>query len=305
MSFPLMPLAQPASQPGVSWQAVGGLAGTVDLHKLSVSPNGVWIAARANVVGTVSRSTDYGTSWANATTPSIDTFGSFASAYGEGLFIVGDWGGNELYSSADGSSSSWTVRSTGSRDNYAVSYNDGYFVCGSGTAGGNGFSNTSADGTTWVYGAQGSIGSNSGACGIYVASLNRTFVGGNQYRYVNDIPTAATAWTGSSTGLSGRITDIAWSPTAAIGVVTGPSGIYSSTDLITWTLRNSSVNMYGVSWCETQFVAVGSLGKILTSPDGTTWTARTSGTTSDLYGAASYNGAILVVGYGGTVLRSS
>jgi hypothetical protein len=297
-----MPTVNPVSQPGIAWESVGGLGGTVELHKVSVSPSGVWVAARANVVGTVSRSTNYGTSWSNATTPSTDTFGSYGSTYGEGLFIVGDWGGNELYSSADGST--WTVRSTGSRDNYGVLYNDGYFVCGSGTAGGNGFANTSADGTTWVYGAQGSIGASSGTCGVYVSSLNRTFVGGTQYRYVNDIPTAATAWTGTPTGLSGRITDIAWSPTASIGVVTGPSGIYSSTDLITWTLRNSTTNMYGVSWCETQFVAVGAAGVIRTSPDGTTWTSRTSGTTNDLYGAASHNGVILVTGYGGTVLRS-
>ena len=298
-----MPMTQPASQPGVSWQPVGSLAGSVDLHQVSVSPGGVWVAARANATGIISRSTDYGATWSNVSTGSTDVFGSIGSAFGGGLFVITDWAGNDIYSSPDGSS--WTLRSTGSRDNIRANYNDGYFVVGSGTAGGNGFMNTSADGTTWVYGAQGSVGANSATCGVYVSSLGRTFGAGNQYRYVNAIPTSATAWTGSSTGLSGRVTDVAWSPTAAIGVVTGPSGIYSSTDLITWTLRNSATNMFGVSWCETQFVAVGSLGKIFTSPDGVTWTARTSGTSSDLHGAASYNGTILVVGYGGTVLRSS
>jgi hypothetical protein len=251
----------------------------------------------------ISRSTNYGTTWSDVSTGSADVFGHEGSAFGAGLFVITDFGGNGIYSSSDGSS--WTLRESASRDNHRASFSDGYFVVGSGTSGGSGFIYASSNGSSWVYGSQGAVGANSANCGIYVASLGRTFGAGNQYRYVNAIPTSATAWTGSSTGLSGRVTDVAWSPTASIGVVTGPSGIYSSTDLITWTLRNSTTNMRGVSWCETQFVAVGEAGAILTSPDGITWTARTSGTVSNLYGVASHNGVILVVGFGGTVLRSS
>lgn len=299
--MPLM--AGPVSQPGVSWEAVGGLGATIDMHQLSVSDTGTWIAARANIAGVVSRSTDYGTTWTDRSTGLSDPFGTIGSAYGEGLFVVTDWGGDGIFwfSPTTGSSGSLIA----SRDNYRANYNDGYFVVGSGTPGGSGFIYASSNGSSWVYGPQGAVGSGSATCGIYVASLGRTFAAGNQYRYVNAIPTSATAWTGSSTGLSGRVTDVAWSPTVSTGVVTGPSGIYSSTNLITWTLRQSTTNMYGVSWCETQFVAVGSAGKIFTSPDGVTWTSRTSGTTADLHGAAGRNGVILVVGYDGTVLRSS
>jgi len=304
MTFPLMPLLPSTTEPGISWQAVGNLTTSDDLRQLSVSPGGVWVAAKESAVGVVARSTNYGATWSNVSTGSTDVNGSIGSAFGNGLFVNTDWGGDGIYwfSPTSGSNGSLII---GSRDNFRVHYNDGYFVIGSGTAGGSGAIYASANGTTWVYNQQGAVGANSATCGIYVAALNRTFAGGNQYRYVNAIPTSATAWTGSSTGLSGRITDVDWSPTAAVAVVTGPSGIYSSADLITWTLRQSATNMYGVAWCETQFVAVGSLGKIFTSPNGVTWTARTSGTTTDLHGAAGYNGVILVSGTDGLVLRSS
>lgn len=299
MSFPLMPLVQPTSNPGVVWEPVGSLSS--NLQQLSVSPSGVWVAADSSTIGTIRRSADYGTTWSAVSTGSTDVSGSKGSAYGNGLFVITDFYGNGIYSSPDGSS--WTLRVSAGRDNHRASYNDGYFVVGSGTNGGDGYLYASANGTSWTYGSNGAVGANSVECGIYVSSLNRTFAGGTQYKYVNAVPTSATAWTGTPTGLSGRVTDVAWGN--SIGVVTGPSGIYSSTDLITWTLRQSATNMYGVSWCETQFVAVGSSGQIYTSPDGINWTSRTSGTSSALYGAAGYNGVILVVGSGGTVLRSS
>jgi hypothetical protein len=299
MTFPLMPVAVPTSTAGANWQAVGSVSTFAELRQLSVSSTGVFIAASSGFTGTVFRSVDYGTTWSSVSTGSSDQ--SFGSAFGNGLFVITDDGGNGIYSSSDGSS--WTLRASASRDNWRAKYNDGYFVIGSGTGGGDGYIYASANGTSWTYGPQGAVGANSVECGIYVSSLNRTFAGGTQYKYVNAIPTSSTSWTGTPTGLSGRITDVAWGN--SIGVVTGPSGIYSSTNLTSWTLRVSAANMYGVSWCENQFVAVGSAGKIYTSPNGITWTARSSGTTQDLYGAAGYNGVLIVTGNNGTVLRSS
>lgn len=299
-----MPVVSPSPQPGVSWEVLGSLGASVDMHQLSVSPSGAWVAARANATGIISRSTDYGNTWSDISTGSTDVNGSIGSAYGGGFFVITDWAGNGVYSSTDGSS--WTLRSTGSRDNNRVSYNDGYFVIGSGVAGGGGELLASPDGINWSFSPQTTaFGANSATCGIYVLTQGKTFLAGSQYRYVNDIPTAAVPWVGSATGLSGRVTDVAWSQLVQRAVVTGPSGIFVSNDLINWSLIQSATNMYGVAWCETQFVAVGSLGKIYTSPDGITWATRTSGTTKDLHGVASHNGVIVVVGYDGTVLRSS
>ncbi len=294
-----MPLTQPVGEPGVVWETVTNIS--VNLQQLSVSDSGIWVAADSSTVGVIRRSTDYGNTWSGVSTGSADL--SEGSAFGGGLFVITDFAGNGIYSSSNGTT--WTLRETNSRDNHRANYNDGYFVIGSGTAGGNGAMYASSNGTSWTYNAQGAIGANSATAGIYVAALNRTLGIGTQYRYVNTVPTSATAWTGTPTGLSGRVTDVDWSPVASVAVVTGPSGIYSSSDLITWTLRQSATNMYAVSWCETQFVAVGSSGQIYTSLNGITWTSRTSGTGNALYGVASYGGVILAVGTGGVVLRSS
>jgi len=48
-------------------------------------------------------------------------------------------------------------------------------------------------------------------------------------------------------------------------------------------------NLYGITYGNSTFVVVGdndsgSVGTILTSSDGITWTSRTSGTTNTLYG---------------------
>jgi len=44
------------------------------------------------------------------------------------------------------------------------------------------------------------------------------------------------------------------------------------------------------------YVAVGDSGTILTSPDGTTWTSRTSGTTEQLHGVTYANSTFVTVG---------
>jgi hypothetical protein len=50
----------------------------------------------------------------------------------------------------------------------------------------------------------------------------------------------------------------------------------------TWTLRNLGQphNLFGVAYGNGLFVAVGNDGTILTSPDGVSWTQRTSGTSN-------------------------
>jgi hypothetical protein len=59
-----------------------------------------------------------------------------------------------------------------------------------------------------------------------------------------------------------------------------------------------------VTYGDGQFVAVGSLGTILTSTDGTVWTTRNSGTTIYLISVTYGNGQFVAVGKKGVILTS-
>lgn len=87
---------------------------------------------------------------------------------------------------------------------------------------------------------------------------------------------------------SGTLSDlqgIAWSGTQFVAVGSGGT-ILTSPDGITWTSRNSGTSgvLNGATWSGTKFVIVGEDGTILTSPDGTTWTSRISGVRNSLHG---------------------
>ena len=75
----------------------------------------------------------------------------------------------------------------------------------------------------------------------------------------------------------------------------------------TWTLCSQGFGVfYGVAYGNGLFVAVGGLGfgTILTSPDGVSWTERTSGTYNPLSSVTYGNGTFVAVGEGGTILTS-
>jgi hypothetical protein len=60
----------------------------------------------------------------------------------------------------------------------------------------------------------------------------------------------------------------------------------TSSDGVTWTARTSGITdktLHKIIYAAGQYVVVGNGGTILTSGDGVTWTTRTSGTTNDLY----------------------
>jgi hypothetical protein len=72
----------------------------------------------------------------------------------------------------------------------------------------------------------------------------------------------------------------------------------------TWTLRNLGNDLFGVTYGNGLFVAVGGDGAILTSPDGVTWTARTSVTSYSLYSVTYGDGLFVAVGRNGAILTS-
>ncbi|MDZ4261830.1 MAG: hypothetical protein U1B30_05800, partial [Pseudomonadota bacterium] len=74
-----------------------------------------------------------------------------------------------------------------------------------------------------------------------------------------------------------------------------------------WTAMSSgtSQDLYGVSYVNGLFVAVGAAGTLLTSADGITWTAQTSNTNSSLRHVAYGAGTYVVVGDAGAVVSSA
>jgi len=82
----------------------------------------------------------------------------------------------------------------------------------------------------------------------------------------------------------------------------------TSVDGITWTTQNTSIKnsiLQSVVYYYKQFVAVGTRGSILTSPDAKTWTQQNSGTLIGLNSITAGNGKFVAVGYQGVILSSS
>ena len=70
-------------------------------------------------------------------------------------------------------------------------------------------------------------------------------------------------------------------------------------------LSNSSLGLLGVTYGNSIFVISGGAGTILTSTDGTSWTARTTATSNNLLRVTYGNGLFVTVGKEGTILTSS
>lgn len=292
---------------GEDWTELGdpGVGGVADL---AVSAGGMWIGLREDNTNVVRRSTNAGSTWTSTSVASSSGTKAFTGvAFGGGVFalVQSETG---IWSSTDGIT--WTLRASSSFFPAGVlsgnmTYNDGYFILSLGNLTTTAHIASSPDGVTWTFGPQGSIPGSFSARGMYVSSLNRTFAGsGTSYRFVNAVPTSATSWSSSGITLGGNLLALAWSPTLSIAAAVTSTGIWSSTDLLTWTMRLSSTGYTHAAWCGDQFIAVGNIGRIAASFDGTTWTTRTSGTTSSLTSVAADGEFILVSGSSGTLLRS-
>jgi hypothetical protein len=83
--------------------------------------------------------------------------------------------------------------------------------------------------------------------------------------------------------------------------------IFTSSDAVSWTARTSGVttDLFGITFGSARYIAVGRGGLILSSVDSNTWAAIASGTTNDLYAVTTGSGGLVAVGANGTIVRSS
>ena len=92
-----------------------------------------------------------------------------------------------------------------------------------------------------------------------------------------------------------------------IYVYVGNNGnIYSSTNLINWTKRDSTTSnlLNSICYGKSQFVACGDYGTILTSPNGIAWTKRDSTIDTYIRQVKYANGTYLGLGNSGELLES-
>ena len=191
---------------------------------------------------------------------------------------------------------------------FAVTYGDGNFIA----VGVGGSILTSPDGIIWTERRRGDTLSLSGA-----AYGNNMFLVADYYAYFMTSPDGI-SWTEplSPYHLVGSAFIRAVTYGNGIFIAVGYHSTYGivlkSTDGINWTPGNSDTQhsltvpkLDAAAYGNGQFVAVGESGTVLTSPDGTTWTERNSGTTRDLNGVTYGNGTFVVVGSPGIIITSS
>jgi hypothetical protein len=137
--------------------------------------------------------------------------------------------------------------------------------------------------------------------GILIPSKYARYLSGK--RLLNIAYKYSDVWESHGSGVTKTLYGVTYGN--GLFVAVGESGtILTSPDGITWTDRSSGVTVYlnGVTYGNGLFVAVGQSGAILTSPNGITWTNRSSGVTNNLYGVTYGSGLFLAAGGSGMIV---
>jgi hypothetical protein len=257
------------SPDGVNWTAQASGTGNW-LYDVTYG-NGLFVAVGSG--GAILTSPD-GVNWRQRISGTTDTFSGVT--YGNGLFVA--VGSGPILTSPDGVN--WTQRTPPMSDGwfFGVAYGNGAFVA----VGEFGTILTSPDGVNWTAQVSGTSYSFSGVTygnGLFVA------VGGYHPIYPS-----------FSTSIS----------TSIIPTSSSTSIILTSSDGVNWTLQapGTSSLLFGVTYGNGLFVAVGEFGTILTSPDGVNWTRQTPPAGNWLRGVTYGNGTFVAVGDSGIILTS-
>ena len=213
--------------------------------------------------------------------------------YGNGLFVVvGDQG--TILTSPDGIT--WTQRRTGGTRINAVAYGNGFFLAVDEGGG----SWKSQDGISWTFNP--TVWSGTQLRGLVFVTPTFVVTGASgRIQVTND----GTNWTPRSINTTNFIESIAYGRRTY--VVLGATNLtFTSRDNATWTpQQNSPAYFHGVGYFNELFVGAADNGTVVTSPDGKVWTTRQTGATQLLIAVANSENTGIVVGFGGTILRSA
>jgi hypothetical protein len=246
-------------------------------------------------------------------------------AYGSRTYVaVGE--GGMIYSSPD--AQVWTCRQERDvHDLYGIAFGDSGFIA----IGYGGETKVSADGIIWrdAFGGLSCLNDYYldiafGAGAYAITTRVETLVGGNKHTwnsmqggvdFANDrffsLPSCATSVDGATwkdpDGTARRgISHVAYGNGVYVATQDGYRGIMTSADGFSWQESGAFAgSIYRVDACDPRFVALGRGGELRVSTDGSTWDAMDSGTSEELFAAASGNGCCVAVGSNGTILRSA
>lgn len=209
--------------------------------------------------------------------------------------VVGD--GGVLLTSPNGTD--WTTKSSSTTNLLlGVSSLGGTRV----TVGGAGTVRVSADGTTWENPLAGANNLNSVA---WSPTNGYVAVGDASSAYVSS---NGVTWTRRSMAASGNAAGVTSAGGAFVAV--GGLNVQTSATGSTWNAISpapATKPLSAIAYSSTLplYVAVAGEGKYLTSPDGITWTERTSPVNTNLNSVTWGNGQFVIVGAGGVMLVSS
>ena len=297
--YPSSTSAVYTSVDGVDWiQQATGIGSFNDI----IYAGGQWVGVGSY---TVAHSTD-GASWSVSSNAPSNPIGFLQAVTYDGsqYVAVGDWEGS-VYTSPD--AITWSLRAA-EQELRAVARrpSDGRLVAVATSK----VSMVSADdGVSWQFGGLDTMTGNLFLDVEWFAPLNAFValvqVGANEDIYTS---TDGLAWTELGYApLNGRL-GASDTRLVSVGWDLVKEGISTSTDGVTWTAVYTSTadkSLQEVFWSGSQFIAVGESGAIITSANGTSWTAQTSGVTETLYAAAASPSHLVAVGASGTVVASA
>ena len=291
---------------GVNWARIAMDPG-ISLWSVAYG-NGVFVAVGGTrfpvgTAGVILSSVD-GVRWVRRDAGRADYLNGVA--YGNGMFVaVGQAFAtpDTILTSTDGVT--WAARATGpSTYLRSIAFGNGRFIA----VGSGGAVMRSTNGLVWELYASGAPGE------LYGVSYgNGTFVAVGLYNALLTSTDNGTTWINRNSGPIRYVFlyGVTYGNGAFMAVgydvekPYGPGPVFTSPNGITWTERTTSISaLHGVAAGAGTFVAVSDCGAIATSPTGGAWTRRTLGPASSLNGVAIGSQAAVAVGDDGIILSS-
>jgi hypothetical protein len=284
-------------------QTIGGNL-TVDTNTLYVDATnnrvGVGTTAPQSAFEAVGDIVSKGTSWTGRTASRSAPWNSMT--YGNGMFVAVASSGtsNRVMTSPDGIN--WTTRtSAGDYLWEAVTYGNGMFVAVGSSSGTSNQVMTSPDGINWTMRTSAANNSWTEVAygnGLFVATSqsgtnNRVMTSPDGVNWTSRTSAADNTWSGLTYG-NGMFVAVAQTGSA--------NRVMTSTDGITWNTQTSVDNTWtDVTYGNGIFVAVATNGTgVMTSSNGTSWTARNAATANSWQDVTFGNGLFVAVSLSGS-----